>query len=100
VAPKITAYVEHLVEKLQRSGFDGQIVLMQSSGGVMPPQSVPRHAVSLLGSGPTGGAMGAAVAAGRSGVADFVAADMGGTSYDLRRGTARSRRRGGGTGTH
>ena len=83
VAPKITAYVEHLVEKLRRSGFDGQVVLMQSSGGVMPPQSVPRHAVSLLGSGPTGGAMGAAVAAGRSGVTDFVAADMGGTSYDV-----------------
>jgi N-methylhydantoinase A len=83
VAPKITAYVEHLVEKLRRSGFDGQVVLMQSSGGVMPPQSVPRHAVSLLGSGPTGGVMGAAVAATRSGVADFVAADMGGTSYDV-----------------
>ncbi len=64
------------------SGFGGEVVLMQSSGGVMPPQSVQRHAVSLLGSGPTGGAMGAAVAAGRSGVRDFVAADMGGTSYD------------------
>ena len=56
---------------------------MQSSGGVMPPQSVQRRAVSLLGSGPTGGVMGAALAAGRSGVHDFVAADMGGTSYDV-----------------
>ncbi|HEX4433499.1 MAG TPA: hydantoinase/oxoprolinase family protein, partial [Acidimicrobiales bacterium] len=83
VAPKITAYVDRLVEKLRRSGFEGEMVLMQSSGGVMPPQSVQRRAVSLLGSGPTGGAMGAAVAAGRSGVADFVAADMGGTSYDV-----------------
>ena len=60
VAPKITAYVDRLVEKLRRSGFDGQVVLMQSSGGVMPPQSVQRRAVSLLGSGPTGGVMGAA----------------------------------------
>ena len=83
VAPKISAYVDRLVEKLRRSGFDGQVVLMQSSGGVMPPQSVQRRAVSLLGSGPTGGVMGAAVAAGRSGVHDFVAADMGGTSYDV-----------------
>jgi N-methylhydantoinase A len=83
VAPKISAYVERLVEKLRVAGFDGQVVLMQSSGGVMPPQSVDRRAVSLLGSGPTGGVMAAALAAGRSGVHDFVAADMGGTSYDV-----------------
>jgi N-methylhydantoinase A len=83
VAPKISAYVERLVEQLRLSGFDGQVVLMQSSGGVMPPQSVNKRAVSLLGSGPTGGVMAAAIAAGRSGVHDFVAADMGGTSYDV-----------------
>jgi N-methylhydantoinase A len=83
IAPKISAYVERLVEKLHRAGFDGQVILMQSSGGVMPPQSVQRRAVSLLSSGPTGGVMGAALAAGRSGVHDFVAADMGGTSYDV-----------------
>jgi N-methylhydantoinase A len=83
VAPKISAYVERLVEQLRISGFDGQVVLMQSSGGVMPPQSVNKRAVSLLGSGPTGGVMAAAIAAGRSGVLNFVAADMGGTSYDV-----------------
>jgi N-methylhydantoinase A len=83
VAPKITAYVDELVDKLRAAGFEGQVVLMQSSGGVMPPQSVPRRAVALLGSGPTGGVMGAALAAARSGVHDFVAADMGGTSYDV-----------------
>jgi len=49
----------------------------------MPPQSVRRRAVALLGSGPTGGVMGAALAAARSGVHDLVAADMGGTSYDV-----------------
>ncbi len=83
VAPRITAYVERLARRLRQAGFDGRVVLMQSSGGVMPPESVARRAVSLLGSGPTGGVMGAAIAAGRSGVANFVAADMGGTSYDV-----------------
>jgi len=83
VAPRISAYVDRLVEQLRISGFEGQVVLMQSSGGVMPPQSVNKRAVSLLGSGPTGGVMAAAIAAGRSGVHDFVAADMGGTSYDV-----------------
>jgi N-methylhydantoinase A len=39
--------------------------------------------VSLLGSGPTGGVMGAAAAAERAGTPDFVAVDMGGTSFDI-----------------
>lgn len=83
VAPRITAYVERMVRRLADEGFSGQVVLMQATGGVMPPEYVARHAVSLLGSGPTGGVMGAALAAGRSGVRDVVSVDMGGTSYDV-----------------
>src|SRR5207237_9199982 len=60
-----------------------EMLIMQSTGGVMPPDYVSRKAVTLLGSGPTGGVMGAALAAGKSGVANFVAVDMGGTSYDV-----------------
>ncbi|MGH7820264.1 MAG: hydantoinase/oxoprolinase family protein, partial [Candidatus Binatia bacterium] len=40
-------------------------------------------AVSVLGSGPTGGVMGATHVAGLAGVEDFIAGDMGGTSYDV-----------------
>lgn len=83
VAPKITRYVDRLVARLRQAGFGGQVVLMQSSGGVMPPESVARRAVALLGSGPTGGVMAAALAGERSGVKDLVAVDMGGTSYDV-----------------
>jgi N-methylhydantoinase A len=49
----------------------------------MPPDYVARRAVSLLASGPTGGVMGATLAAARAEVRDFVAIDMGGTSFDL-----------------
>lgn len=83
VAPKISSYVDRLVRRLRESGFKNQVVLMQSNGGVMPPESVAHRAVSLLSSGPTGGVMAAALGAKRSGVLDFVAADMGGTSYDV-----------------
>ncbi len=83
VAPRISAYVERMVKRLAEAGFGGQVVLMAATGGVMPPEYVSHHAVSLLGSGPTGGVMGAALAAGRSGVEDFVSVDMGGTSYDV-----------------
>src|SRR5205807_1771081 len=83
VAPRIAAYTGHLTEKLRGAGYGGQMLIMQSTGGVMPPDYVARKAVTLLGSGPTGGVMGSAVAASQSAVDDFVAVDMGGTSYDV-----------------
>ena len=83
VAPRIAAYTGRLTEKLRASGFANEMLIMQSTGGVMPPDYVSRKAVTLLGSGPTGGVMGAARAAGKSGVGNFVAVDMGGTSYDV-----------------
>ncbi len=83
VAPKIASYVTRLQEKLRAAGYAGPLLIMQSTGGVMPPEYVAKRAVSLLGSGPTGGVMGSALAAEKVGVNDFVAVDMGGTSYDL-----------------
>jgi N-methylhydantoinase A len=83
VAPRIAAYVARLTERLRAAGHSGSMLIMQSTGGVMPPDYVARRAVSLLGSGPTGGVMGAALAAGRAGEPDFVAVDMGGTSFDI-----------------
>ena len=83
VAPRIASYVGRLQEKLRTAGYGGPLLIMQSTGGVMPPDYVSRRAVSLLASGPTGGVMGAALAAGRAGIGDFVAVDMGGTSFDL-----------------
>ena len=83
VAPRIAAYVGQLQEKLRAAGYAGQLLIMQSTGGVMPPDYVSRRAVSLLASGPTGGVMGATLAAGKAGIGDFVSVDMGGTSFDL-----------------
>jgi len=83
VAPKIDLYVRSLMEKLRAAGYSGQVLIMQSTGGVMPPESVSRRAVSLLGSGPTGGVMGAARVAAEANAPDFVAVDMGGTSFDV-----------------
>src|SRR3954452_24321150 len=83
VAPKISRYVGRLEEQLRASGYGGQLLIMQSTGGVMPPDYVARRAVTLLASGPAGGVMGSTLAAQRAGVDAFVAVDMGGTSFDL-----------------
>jgi N-methylhydantoinase A len=83
VAPRIASYTASLQEKLRRAGYSGPLLIMQATGGVMPPDYVGRHAVTLLASGPTGGVMGASLAAQRASVGDFVAIDMGGTSFDI-----------------
>jgi N-methylhydantoinase A len=83
VAPRIATYTQNLQDKLRRAGYLGPLLIMQSTGGVMPPDYVSRRAVTLLASGPTGGVMGATVAARTAGVGDFVAIDMGGTSFDI-----------------
>jgi len=83
VAPKIAHYTSHLQDELRQSGYGGPLLIMQSTGGVMPPDYVARRAVTLLASGPTGGVMGATIAAHKAGIGDFVAVDMGGTSFDI-----------------
>jgi len=83
VAPRIAAYVGNLQDELRAAGYGGPLLVMQSTGGVMPPDYVAKRAVSLLASGPTGGVMGATLAASKAGVGDFVAVDMGGTSFDV-----------------
>jgi N-methylhydantoinase A len=83
VAPRIANYTANLQDKLRDAGYAGPLLIMQSTGGVMPPDYVARRAVTLLASGPTGGVMGSTLAAARAGIHDFVAVDMGGTSFDI-----------------
>ncbi len=83
VAPRIAGYTANLQEKLRRAGYNGPLLIMQSTGGVMPPDYVARRAVTLLASGPTGGVMGATLAARAAQAGDFIAVDMGGTSFDI-----------------
>ena len=83
VAPRLQRYIARLVESLRTSGYTGQMLVMQSTGGVMPPDYVARRAVSLLQSGPTGGALGAAHLGSVAGFRDVISVDMGGTSYDV-----------------
>jgi N-methylhydantoinase A len=83
VAPRMARYTSHLVDQLRAAGYAGQVLIMQATGGVMPPDYVAKRAVTLLGSGPTGGVMGSAVAADAADAPDFIAVDMGGTSFDI-----------------
>lgn len=83
VGPKIERYLSRLDGRLREHGFRGELLIMQSNGGVMPGGYVAQKAVAVMGSGPAGGATGAAYVGGAAGIDDFIAVDMGGTSYDV-----------------
>jgi N-methylhydantoinase A len=83
VGPKIERYLSRLDQHLRAAGFRGELLIMQSNGGVMPGGYVAQRAVGVMGSGPAGGVMGATAVARAAGVTDFLSVDMGGTSYDV-----------------
>src|SRR5262249_19806550 len=75
VGPKLSRYLDRLERALREAGDARDLLLMQSNGG----GDHPDHAAEA---GPRGGVIGACAVAGRSGVKDFIAIDMGGTSYE------------------
>lgn len=82
VGPRVANYLARLSGALREAGYGRDLLLMQSNGGITPAEVMARRAVSALGSGPTGGVKGACAIAELSEVRDFIAIDMGGTSYE------------------
>ncbi len=96
LGPPINADFAGFKEKLKANGMTADPLILQSAGGVTPIERAASFPVSLIGSGPAGGAT-AAVSLVRSlGIANAICADMGGTSFDvclIQRGAAESRLR-------
>lgn len=83
VAPKVINYVSRVGALLEEKGFKGQLVFMQSNGGVATTDVVCDNPATLLISGPAAGpSMGLAVA-GNGTTPNIVSVDMGGTSFDV-----------------
>jgi N-methylhydantoinase A len=82
VGPRVEIYLKRLESALREAGYGHELLIMQSNGGIMTADFLAKRAVAALGSGPTGGVMGACDTARRAGVEDFIAIDMGGTSYE------------------
>jgi N-methylhydantoinase A len=82
VGPKVESYLKRLEGALRDGGYAHDLLIMQSNGGIMTAEFLAKRAVASMGSGPTGGAMGACAVGARAGVEDFIAIDMGGTSYE------------------
>ena len=83
VGPRVTGYLERLTERLREAGFERELLVMQSSGGVMTRDYLHGSPIRILASGPAGGVVGSAHAGLAKGEPDLLCVDMGGTSYDI-----------------
>jgi N-methylhydantoinase A len=83
VGPALARYLARLAARLASAGYHGDVLIMQSHGGVAPVRESTRLAAGAVLSGPAGG-----VAAGRYSArllneANLITFDMGGTSTDI-----------------
>ncbi|MDB5059846.1 MAG: hyuA2 [Chloroflexi bacterium] len=83
VSPPLASYLDALAREITAEGFTGNLLIMQSNGGVLPPEPSAALGVQGLLSGPAGGIIGALRVAESAGLPHVITADMGGTSYDV-----------------
>ncbi|WP_342641353.1 hydantoinase/oxoprolinase family protein [Rhodoligotrophos ferricapiens] len=81
--PVVAGYMGDVQRLMRENGLEGNIQIMQSSGGIIPIEAAREKAVNVVLSGPAAGVVGAVFMGGLAGVRDFITLDMGGTSTDV-----------------
>ncbi|MDJ0390545.1 hydantoinase/oxoprolinase family protein [Roseomonas sp. E05] len=82
LGPICARYIRNLGGELQRAGFHGELMFMQSNGGLAHAEMVAARPVMLLESGPAGG-VSAALRLSDPEAAGVILGDMGGTTFDV-----------------
>jgi N-methylhydantoinase A len=80
IGPKVGGYLSRLEAGLGRDGFGGDLLLLQSNGGVTDAATARRQPIGMLESGPAGGVVGTHVVCELLGIDAAVCFDMGGTT--------------------
>ena len=80
VGPRVSRYLENLDRRLRGESFGGELLIMQSSGGLCDVASATTQCIQMLESGPAAGVVGASVLAESFGAKDLICFDMGGTT--------------------
>ena len=83
VGPRVSRYLYRLQDQAEALGYKREILLMQSSGGMVPIKEAATRPVTLMMSGPVGGLIGGMWAGQQSGFENVVTLDIGGTSADI-----------------
>jgi N-methylhydantoinase A len=80
VGPRVSRYLERLQERLADDGFDGGLLIMQSSGGLCDVGTARVQCIQMLESGPAGGVVAAKTVGDALRSRDLISFDMGGTT--------------------
>jgi N-methylhydantoinase A len=83
LSPLVSGYVNQLDRRLKDDGYEGELLILHSGGGVMTPEAVQELAVRLAASGIAAGAVAARYTAALCGHDNVIGVDMGGTSTDI-----------------
>ena len=81
--PVTDKYLADLMNGLGEGGFDGDLLIVHSGGGVMTEETARKLPARMCYSGPAGGVMGGAYIGGLADRGDVITMDMGGTSTDV-----------------
>ncbi|HEY9270337.1 hydantoinase/oxoprolinase family protein, partial [Achromobacter sp.] len=81
--PVVGGYLTRLESDLKDNGFGGELLVVQSNGGVMSRQTACDVPVRTALSGPAAGVIACAAIARAAGFPNVVSGDMGGTSFDV-----------------
>jgi N-methylhydantoinase A len=80
---RVAEYIQRVGRELADRGLAVPVSFMQGFGGTLSAHEARRKPIALVDSGPAGGVVGAARLASQLGITDVIAADMGGTSFDV-----------------
>jgi N-methylhydantoinase A len=83
VGPVMSRYFTKLTDDLSDYGYDGDVLISSSAGGVMTPEIASLVPAKTMASGPSAGVIASAEIAARAGFQSVITFDMGGTSLDL-----------------
>ncbi len=81
--PVVASYLASLDRRLEETGSRGQLLIVQSNGGVMSVDTAKRLPIRTALSGPAAGVIAAAHIAEAAGFPNVITGDMGGTSFDV-----------------
>ncbi|MEJ8572783.1 hydantoinase/oxoprolinase family protein [Microbaculum marinum] len=76
-------YLNDLEALLRDHGYQGQTMVMQGYGGLLPVREAADRVVGMIECGPAAGVIGAKFLGDMMGDADIIAADMGGTTFKV-----------------
>ena len=83
VQPIVSRYLARLEGRLEERGYNGNLLVMQSNGGMMSVEAAQDFSVNTILSGPAAGVIAATKIAAESGFQNLIGYDMGGTSLDV-----------------